>query len=305
MESLVKKELIGFGSSGRVFRVEHKESKSQFALKIIPMDCAKTVRKQLLDEIRALSRLSHPNIVACFDVFLVEGVLYILLEFFDCGSLSDLTNITGALPERIIATFSKQILSALGFCHKQHYIHRDIKPSNFLVQSKGTVKVADFGTSSHLKGNASAANTWVGTVTYMSPERIKGGEYTYKSDIWSFGLTVFEMAVNHYPYPSTSPQGSSAAQLGFWELLDMVVQKPAPALPKDKFSKELCDFVALTLAKEPDDRPSAEKLLTHPFLRPSNCATPAEISAFIGPHLKTIMESISKAANDALNQVGK
>lgn len=93
---------------------------------------------------------------------------YILLEYFDCGSLANLISIAGPVPERIIATFSKQILEGINFCHKQHYIHRDLKPSNFLVNSKGEVKVADFGMSSRLQGNTSAASTWVGTVTYMS-----------------------------------------------------------------------------------------------------------------------------------------
>ena len=93
---------------------------------------------------------------------------YILLEYFDCGSLANLISVSGPIPERITASFSKQLLEAINYCHKQHYIHRDLKPSNFLVNSKGIVKLADFGTSSRLQGNTSAASTWVGTVTYMS-----------------------------------------------------------------------------------------------------------------------------------------
>lgn len=305
LDTLEQKELIGFGSSGRVYRVEQKTTKEIFALKVIPMDTStKQVRVQLVGEIRAMSRLVHNNIVNCLDAFLVDGVMYILLEFFDCGSLADLLNITGPIPERILASFSKQILSALAFCHGQRYIHRDLKPSNFLVTAKGIVKIADFGTSSHLQGNASAASTWVGTVTYMSPERIKGSEYTFATDIWSFGLTIFEMASKSYPYPPSdcgSSQHTQPAQMGFWELLDLIVQKPAPALDPAKFSKELCDFVAQTLVKDPEHRPPAEKLLQHPFLRASNIAPAPETAAWIRPHVKKIAETISKAATDALN----
>ncbi|KAK2960395.1 putative Mitogen-activated protein kinase kinase 1 [Blattamonas nauphoetae] len=299
LDSLEKMELIGFGSSGRVFHVQHRETKSDFALKCIPMDCSKQVRLQLLQEIRANSRLAHQNIVACPDAFLIEGTLYILLEYFDCGSLADLIKVSGPLPEKIIASFARQILSGLSFCHNQHYLHRDIKPSNFLVNSKGEAKIADFGTSSRLDGGANAASTWVGTVTYMSPERIKGSEYSFPGDIWSFGLTVFELAVAHYPYPP-----SENGQMGFWELLDLIVQKPAPSLSTDSFSKEISDFVAKCLEKEEKDRPSASDLLNHPFLAESNCATTADIQKWIKPYVKLIQQNLVKAAHDAELDMG-
>ncbi|KAA6397582.1 MAG: putative Mitogen-activated protein kinase kinase 1 [Streblomastix strix] len=298
LESLEQLEMIGFGSSGRVYHVLHKETKENFALKAIPMDCSKQARLQLLDEIRALSRLQHKNIVSCPDAFLVDGVLYILLEYFDCGSLADLVKVSGPIPEKVLASFSKQILEAINFCHKQHYIHRDLKPSNFLVNSKGTVKVADFGTSSRLQGNTSIASTWVGTVTYMSPERIKGGEYTYESDIWSFGLTIFEIAVSHYPYPIAEGVG----QFGFWELLDLIVQKPAPLLPKDKYSPQFCDFVGKCLEKETEKRPSAETLLKHPFLSTST-TTNEEVASWMAPFIDRIKENIKKAAIEAEKDV--
>ncbi|KAH7815313.1 putative MAP kinase kinase [Monocercomonoides exilis] len=302
LDSLEQLDLIGFGSSGRVYHVIQKDTKEDFALKVIPMDCTKAVRKQLLDEIRALSRLCHPAIVNCPDAFLVDGVLYILLEYFDCGSLADALKITGPVPERIVACFSKQILSAISFCHKQKYIHRDLKPANFLLNSKGMVKIADFGTSSRLQGNTSAASTWVGTVTYMSPERITGTEYTFESDIWSFGLTMFELAVNHYPYPPADLDGRGG-QMGFWDLLDLIVQKPSPALPEDSFSKEFCDFIAKCLEKEADKRYNADQLLAHPFLSDANCASLDETAAWLKPFVGRISESVRKAAADALDGV--
>jgi len=298
VDDLEQIQLIGAGASGRVYHVQHKVTKEDFALKMVPMDCTKVVRIQLLEELRAMSRLSHPSIVTCYDAFLVEGMLHILLEFFDCGSLTDLMKVSGPVPERVIASFSRQILEGISFCHKQHYIHRDLKPSNFLINSKGQVKIADFGTSSRLQGNTSAASTWVGTVTYMSPERISGTEYTYESDIWSFGLTVFEIAVSHYPYPPADIDGRGG-QLGFWDLLDLIVQKPSPSLSEESFSKEFCDFIAKCLEKDAKKRYRADQLLTHPFLAPSNCASLEETAAWIAPFVAKVKEEVRKTAHDS------
>lgn len=95
------------------------------------------------------------------------------------------------------------VLSGLDYLYVQHHImHRDIKPSNVLVNSKGEVKICDFGVSSELVN--SIANTFVGTSTYMAPERIQGGAYSIKSDIWSFGLTILELATGNYPFAQST-----------------------------------------------------------------------------------------------------
>ena len=77
---------------------------------------------------------------------------------------------------------------------------------------------------------------------FLQPERISGGDYTFQSDIWSFGLTMFEIAMSHYPYPTADLDGRGG-QLGFWDLLDLIVQKPSPQLPADQFSPEFVDFL--------------------------------------------------------------
>ena len=110
------------------------------------------------------------------------------------------------------------MLKGLEYLHKKmKVIHRDIKPSNLLINSEGRVKIADFGVSGKLESTTDQKNTWVGTVTYMSPERFRGDNYTADTDLWSLGLTIIECAWGRYPYPE---EGTKKENFGFWELLD-------------------------------------------------------------------------------------
>lgn len=120
------------------------------------------------------------------------------------------------------------MLLGLSFLHDTARIcHRDVKPSNLLLSSSGQLKISDFGTSSQLSNSMSRCLSWVGTVTYMSPERIRGDSYGFNTDVWSLGLLVLECAVGRYPYPPQQPgEGGPAAaappKLGFWELLEYI-----------------------------------------------------------------------------------
>lgn len=110
-------------------------------------------------------------------------------------------------------------------------MHRDIKPSNILVNSKGHIKLCDFGVSSELEG--SIAETFVGTGTYMAPERIQGSPYTVKSDVWSVGLTLMELAIGKFPFSGGDDRdGEAGGPQGMLDLLQQIVGEPAPRLPK-------------------------------------------------------------------------
>mmetsp|Transcript_26274 Transcript_26274/g.23154 ORF Transcript_26274/g.23154 Transcript_26274/m.23154 type:complete len:164 (+) Transcript_26274:41-532(+) len=143
-------------------------------------------------------------------------------------------------------------------------IHRDIKPSNLLINSQGQVKIADFGVSGKIENTLSYRETWVGTVTYMSPERCKGEKYNYDTDIWSLGLTILECALGRYPY---FEPGRDYKNIQYFDLLEMISKSPVPDLPKDKFSDNIRDFVAICLRKEVGTRSSAAELLRHPFVK--------------------------------------
>lgn len=146
-------------------------------------------------------------------------------------------------------------------------MHRDIKPSNVLVNSRGSIKLCDFGVATETVN--SIADTFVGTSTYMAPERIQGGAYSVRSDVWSAGLTVMELAVGRFPFDTSDTSAgdrASAGPMGILDLLQQIVHEPAPKLPKsDAFPKILDDFVAKCLLKKPEERPTPRQLYVRPL----------------------------------------
>lgn len=128
------------------------------------------------------------------------------------------------------------MLHALKFIHKErHQIHRDIKPENILINSYGEVKLTDFGISKQLFETINNCKSVVGTIAYMSPERMNSEDYSYPSDIWSIGIVVYEMATGQHPYPACN---------NFIEMRENMLGMDPPKLPSDSyFSEELIDFV--------------------------------------------------------------
>ena len=187
-----------------------------------------------------------------------EGSIQIAMTFMDGGSLGDLVAKTGPLPSDALAAITRQVLGALVDLRERHLVHRDLKPQNILLSLNGDVKVSDFGCVAELQDSFGKCGTFVGTVPYMSPERIQGHEYGYASDVWALGLTLHECAVGHFPY---------ARRNGYWGILQATLKEPSPSLPKSDHPPELVDFVDSCLQKAPDERPSARLLLTdHPFI---------------------------------------
>jgi len=261
-------KLLGHGSGGMVQKAHHVPSKRVVALKVITLDVKESVRKQIILELKTLYRNQSEYIVSLYDAFYTEGSIFIALEYMDGGSLADLLKASGKIEERVLANVTTQVLRGLVYLHKSlHLIHRDIKPSNLLLNTKGKVKIADFGVSGQLAHTLSQAVTWVGTVTYMSPERISGKSYSYDSDLWSLGLTLVECALGRYPYSANANSAQTGQPVSFFELLDFIVQSPAPTLAANEFSPEFCSFVEDCLQKAPEERPSASELLTHPFIK--------------------------------------
>lgn len=162
------------------------------------------------------------------------------------------------VPESILSNITKQILLGLYYLHKEkHQIHRDIKPANILINSDGIVKLTDFGISRTLENNQNFSQTFVGSRSYMSPERITGKKYSYPSDIWSVGLVIYELATGEEPYGSGSD---------FLTQITKIVEEQEPRLNENYFSKEFCDFIEKTVKKEPEKRANIEELLKHPWI---------------------------------------
>lgn len=167
----------------------------------------------------------------------------------------------GPIRVDVLGKIAEATLGGLTYLYERHHImHRDIKPSNILVNSRGHIKLCDFGVSGELIN--SVADTFVGTSTYMAPERIQGEKYTVKSDVWSFGLSIMEMAIGKSPFAASEQlSDAESAPAGILELLQQIVHEPAPKLPKsDAFPQILEDMIQKCLMKNPDDRPTPQEL---------------------------------------------
>lgn len=163
----------------------------------------------------------------------------------------------------MLGKITDSILAGLVYLYEAHRImHRDIKPSNVLVNSRGQIKLCDFGVATETVN--SVANTFVGTSTYMAPERIQGGAYSITSDVWSVGLTIMELAIGRFPFDTTDSAAgdrATAGAMGILDLLQTIVHEPAPKLPKsDAFPPILDEFIAKCLEKNPNNRPTPREL---------------------------------------------
>lgn len=139
-------------------------------------------------------------------------------------------------------------------------MHRDIKPSNVLVNSRGHIKLCDFGVSGELVN--SIADTFVGTSTYMAPERIQGAQYTIKSDVWSVGLMIMELAIGRFPFNSGKDDDDDEAGVGgILDLLQQIVHEAPPRLPKSSaFPQILDDMIQACLSNKTESRPTPREL---------------------------------------------
>lgn len=273
LEDLEQTTLLGQGSSGVVYLAKHRSKDLPLiALKIISaFDREK--RNQILKELAALNGASSPHLVGFYGAFYDEGSISMALEFMEGGSLKDIIDAfseaypfsprRGAIPEHILSIVTEQVLLGLLYLHKErHMVHRDLKPSNILMNRKGVFKLTDFGVSAQLEDTVEACKTFVGTVTYMSPERLEGKPYSYSSDVWSLGILIFECVSGKYPFQK---EDGSKPVSSFWELLTYI-NKSLPDLPSDEYSSEIRDFIGKCLNKDPKNRPSVQELLKHSFI---------------------------------------
>jgi len=172
----------------------------------------------------------------------------------DGGSLFHFVQRVGRIPIAILKHITFQMTQGIHYLHSQFKIHRDIKPDNFLINHKGEVKVADFGLLKELKN--SSTETFLGTMSYLSPERLGSLKYGFPSDIWSLGFTIMFCATGKNPF----------ASYDMFELNETLT-KPPPALDPAEFPEDLCDFVSKCLILNQYQRSTAENLLDHPFVR--------------------------------------
>ncbi|CAO3683674.1 unnamed protein product [Umbelopsis vinacea] len=239
-------------SASNFVRVHHTKHK---------VDPKLMVRRQIMREMQYMHDCDSKHIVSFYGAFMNDGDISMCMEYMDVGSLDKIYKRHGPIRQDVLrkiayARASDEQLTLLS----SPYRNPDVKPSNVLVNSIGQIKICDFGVSGPLID--SIADTFVGTSYYMSPERILGSPYSVKSDVWSFGMTLLELAIGRFPL--VSEDGRS---LAVFELLQRIVNEPVPTLPSGKsYSSELKDFINICLLKDMESRPTPADLMQHGYL---------------------------------------
>ncbi|KIP08914.1 hypothetical protein PHLGIDRAFT_103529 [Phlebiopsis gigantea 11061_1 CR5-6] len=198
---------LGQGNGGSVKKVEHTPTNTIMAKKIVLIDAKPSVRKQILRELQIMHDCNSQYIISFYGAFISDPNICMCIEFMDKGSLDGIYKKIGPIDIEVVGKVALAVLEGLTYLYDVHrIIHRDIKPSNILFNSKGQVKICDFGVSGELIN--SIADTFVGTSTYMSPERIQGAQYTVKSDVWSLGISLIELALGRFPFSDSASDDS-------------------------------------------------------------------------------------------------
>lgn len=256
----IQKELqviaeLGYGNGGTVYKVYHPPTNTHMAKKVIFLESNVKVQKAISQELETL-RMCDSNFIVKYYGHIVEPKSVIIcMEFMDCGSLDSIYKATGPFPEDILCSVNAAVVDGINYLKDLNITHRDLKPSNILVNSRGGIKLCDFGVSGVLID--SLAETFVGTSTYMSPERIKGSQYSAAGDVWSLGLVLVELALGRFPFASGDVD-NKVSPLSLFELLQRIVEEPPPSLPGN-FSDASKDFVQRCL-KDAEHRMTPREL---------------------------------------------
>ena len=248
---------VGLGGSARVYRARDILMNRTVALKVLEEDetLYRINSRSFETEVEAISKLSHPNIVTIYDVSMRGSVKYIVMEFVDGITLREYLNFQIVLCTEEVFSCAKQILAALENAHENGIIHRDIKPQNVMILKSGQVKVADFGIARLPDAdNFKLDDRAVGTVHYISPEQASGLAVDERSDLYSLGVLMYEMATGSRPF-----EAADASTVAMMQVSD----EPArPRILCPDISPALEQIILRAMRKEPSERyESAEDML--------------------------------------------
>lgn len=254
---------IGDGNDGQVVRA--KFGGILMAVKRMGRPTTDTNRnKRIIMDLEVITKATASNclnIVYSYGYFVSEYEVKICMELM-ATCLDRLLKKSGRFPEKILGKTTVSVISALDFLKRElNVIHRDVKPSNILLDYNGNIKLCDFGISGILM-ESKAMTRDAGCKPYMAPERLKPVDannepsYDIRSDVWSFGVSLVELATARFPFAAATE----------FDMFAAVEEGPAPRLQEqDGFTREFCEFVANCLQKNPNDRPKYPVLMAHHF----------------------------------------
>ncbi len=202
------RQLLGVGGMGSVYRVHDQELDRDVALKLIRSDIAESpaALERFKREIQLSSRVTHRNVLRVYDLGESDGIRFLTMQFVEGEDLASVLQRYGKLPvPRVISVF-RQILEGLRAAHEQGVVHRDLKPQNIMVDAADKIYVTDFGLAKSLEqAGLTQTGAVVGTPYYMSPEQVKGSPVDHRSDIFSAGVILYQMATGQLPFTGNTP----------------------------------------------------------------------------------------------------
>jgi eukaryotic-like serine/threonine-protein kinase len=240
--------VLGAGGMGKVYKVRNVISDRIEAMKVLLANLAgqKELADRFLREIKLLAALNHPNIASLHSALMLDNQLVMLMEYVDGVTLASRLQ-SGPIPPADAINYSEQILSALGYAHKMNVIHRDVKPSNMMLTPQGVVKLMDFGIARPNNDvGMTLTGTTLGSLNYMSPEQVRGSEVDARSDLYSFGVSLYEMVTGQLPFQGNSNYSVMSAH---------IQQVPPPPINlQPDLPKGMNEIILMSMAKDPKDR---------------------------------------------------
>lgn len=251
---------IGSGGMANVFKAIDRVLNRYVAVKVLKKEFSEdeTFVKKFWSEAQAAAGLTHANIVNVYDVAEDRGLYYIVMELVEGITLKEYIQKKGRLTAKEVIGITMQVCSGIDAAHSNDIVHRDIKPQNIIISKEGKVKVTDFGIAKATSSNTISTNA-MGSVHYTSPEQARGGFSDAKSDIYSLGITMYEMVTGELPY-----DGDSTVAIALKHLQEDIVP-PSELVPDIPYSLE--QIIMKCTQKSPDRRYASVAMLTRDLKR--------------------------------------